>query len=895
MQQASPSHPVVDLAQLSPNLGDTCGGYLVNYRNEFEDAVKNGAAGVPTAQRLCRALDGLLSALFCAADAATRITGAKPKGRIALVAVGGYGRGYLGLHSDVDVLFLCDDPEDPFVGSLAQALLYPLWDLGVTIGHVVRGVDETLRLSREDIRTATTLIDLRRIGGDVTIVEELDRQGRRQVFEPAVGQFIDALQEDTNARHGRFGGSLYVLEPEVKQGRGGLRDMDVAEWVARARWGARSTKEFIDVGALLEREVEELESAREMLWSVRNLLHLRAKRQHDRLTFADQEEIATALGFVDGISLGVEQFMQAYYRHAMIVSLTAERMIARARPRTATRPAKVHKLGDGTIVVDDAIALEDVQRLGDDAALALRFYRQALRHKKVPDYVARDAISRICPDAAWRMRLQGSEEATQIFLSLIKRLTDSPFRLGSTLLELHEVGLLVAMIPEFEPLIGRVHYDAYHVYTTDVHAITAVDHLRKLAAGQHTDMALAARLAAEAPRKLPLMLAVLLHSIGKPRAKDYQSHSASIAKSVLQRLGLNDADIEHIRWLINEHWTLYHWATRRDIHDEDALRELAQKVGTFERLRDLYLVTVAIVSTINPDAMTSWKMRSLEDLYLAIVALLNRRNSLVGTEDRVVSVKVQAMVGFVGDSGHEELMAFMDEMPERYFLANPVDVVRRHARAARDRGKGLATVHVGPGPSEELDEVIVITADRPGLLSDVTAVLAANRLAVVAAEIYTRARPEGNEAFDVFWVQAGDLSQAVADKLGSDLDDRLHDRVTALELVGRVESLPSWAVRKGPEFQTQVNIDNTVSSGFTVVDLFTKDKAGLLHEVARTFHEQEVNIRLSKVNTEGDRVVDVFYVCGKDGEKILDVAEVKSLQEALYYATSEFHKGEGDA
>ena len=892
MQHASPSHPLVDLAGLSPYLGQTCSGYLGGYQEKFEAAVRKGEAGVLTAQRHCQALDGLLSALYCAADAATRKTGTLPKGRIALVAVGGYGRGLLGLHSDVDVLFLCDDPEDPFVGALAEGLLYPLWDLGVTIGHVVRGVEETLRLSREDIRTATTLIDLRRVAGDRQIIEELEAEGRKQVFEPAIANFVDALQADTKARHGRFGGSLYVLEPEVKQGRGGLRDMDVAEWVARARWGAESTRDYIRVGALLEREVQELEDAREMLWRVRNLLHLRAKRQHDRLTFADQEEIAVELGFVDGISLAVEQFMQAYYRHAMIVAITAERMIARARPTSSERPANVHKLGDGTVVVDDMIAIEDTERLMDDPALSFRFYRQALRHHKVPDYLARDAIARICPDSSWRLRLQGSEEANQVFLSLIKRLPDTPFRLGSTLLELHEVGLLVAMIPEFESVVGRVHHDAYHIYTTDVHAIYALDYLRKLAGGQETSLALAARLASEAPRKLPLMLAVLLHSIGKPRAKHYEPHSVKIARSVLTRLGLAPEDIEHVGWLIKEHWTLYHWATRRDVHDEAALRELAKKIGSLERLRDLYLVTVAIVSTVNPDAMTSWKMRSLEDLYLAIVSLLGRRDSLIGVEDRVVSVKLQAMIGFVGDSGQEELQAFMDEMPERYFLANPVDVVRRHARAARDRGEGSAIVHVAPGPSEELDEIVVITEDRPGLLSDVTAVLSANRLSVVAAEIYTRVRPSGNEAFDIFWVRAGNLDEGMIKTLKDDLHARLQDRISAAELVARTKSLPSWAVRKGPEVKTQVHIDNGVSSFFTVVDVFSKDTTGLLHEIARTFHEAGVSIRLSKINTEGDRVVDVFYVEDEHGRKIVDEMRVKSLRKSLVDALAALHKAD---
>jgi [protein-PII] uridylyltransferase len=243
------SSPVVDLGGLAPALGKTCSGYLGGYRRAFEDAVRRGDLGVATTYAHARALDGLLSALYCAADAASRALGRQPRGRVALVAVGGYGRLTLGLNSDVDVVFLCDDSDDPFVGALAEGLLYPLWDLGVDIGHAVRSVDEMLSLAREDIRTTTTLIDLRRIAGSGALLDDLERGAHREVFEPHLVDFLGALEQDTETRHRRFGGSLYLLEPDVKQGRGGLRDMDVAEWAARARWGARDEQDYGRTGA----------------------------------------------------------------------------------------------------------------------------------------------------------------------------------------------------------------------------------------------------------------------------------------------------------------------------------------------------------------------------------------------------------------------------------------------------------------------------------------------------------------------------------------------------------------------------------------------------------------------------------------------------------------------
>jgi len=847
--------------------------------------VRRGDRGVLTARSHARALDGLLSALYCASDAATRALGHEPRGRVALVAVGGYGRSTLGLNSDVDVVFLCDDSDDPFVGALAEGLLYPLWDLGVDIGHAVRSIDETLRLAREDIRTTTTLIDFRRVAGSGSLLDDLERGAREQVFEPYLVEFLAALEQDTGTRHRRFGGSLYLLEPDVKQGRGGLRDMDVAEWAARARWGARNEQDYVRTGALLAREVRELEDAREMLWRVRNLLHLRAGRQQDRLTFGDQEDISQELGFIDGVTLGVEQFMQAYYRHARIVALTAERMLDRARPRNRTRATTFRKLAHGIILADGAISLEKPQRLDGDPALAFRFYRQALRYQKQPDHSALDAIARIAPDKRWRLRLQDSEEATQLFLALLKNLDESPFRSGSTIAELHEVGLVSAMIPEFEPLVGRVYHDVFHVYTADVHAVKALEKLQSLTRGESRGRALSARLAAEAPRRLPLFLAVLLHSLGRTRGRDQEEAGARLAESVTLRLGLSAVDAQHVAWLVREQRSLYRWATQRDIHDPQGLMEVVRMVETPERLRDLFLCTVTIVSTVNPKAMTSWKARALEDLYLATLAQLESGSVPAQTENRVLEVKLQAIVGFAGDARREELQSFIDEMPDRYFLANPVDVVRRHARISRDRTDGFATVRVGPGPGEDVEEVVVVSADRSGLLADLTAVFAAHDLSVLTAQIYTRRRKTGDEVFDVFWVRVGDntpMPARLAEALQEDIAHRVTDRVSAQDLIARQSTPPPWSVRPGPDVPTHISVDNNASSKYTVVDVFTRDRVGLLHEIARTLHELDLTITLSKVNTEGQSVADVFYIVDADGKKVYDPDRLKRLRRVLY-------------
>lgn len=890
--------PTVDLSRLAPSLGHCCDGYLEGYRGRFEADVRRGASGVAAASKFSRALDGLLGALYCAADAAA---GPKNEGRVALVAVGGYGRGLVGLSSDVDVLFLCDDPSDPRVRALAEGLLYPLWDLGMEIGHAVRGQEETLALAREDIRTATTLIDLRRVAGDESIVTDLFKGARRAIFEPHLDEFLNALEEDTIRRHERFGDSLYLLEPDVKNGRGGLRDLDVAEWAARARWDARSTQDYVRTGALLQREVEELDAAREMLWRVRNLLHLRAKRQQDRLTFADQEEIAHELGFVDGITLGVEQFMQAYYRHARVVAQTAERMLMRARPRRRKTPASQRSLGDGTAIFDGHVTLSDTDTLGKDPAVAFRLYQRVLEKRLPPYPFARDAIARLAVDEEWREALRGSREASETFLSLFTT-TDrggwerGPLSRGSLLDELHEVGLTVAMVPELEPLTGRVQHDVFHVYTTDIHAIRAVERLRAVFAGERIEhLALSNRLAAETPRRVPLFLATFLHALGKVHGHGHGmpeeregSRSASMVRPIAERLGLKPIDVDHVVWLLQEQGSLYFWATKRDTSDPAVLDEVARRVGSLERLRDLYLMTVSILSTVNPRSLTDWTARMLEDLYFGVAGVLEGRGG--SAAGRAAALRREVKVGFTGDRDEALLERFVDAMPERYILANPVDVIRRHARVVRDAAGERTTVALGPGPSEDVSEMLVVTDDRAGLLADVCAVFAKHRVAIVDAQIYTlpgdsevgESRDRAVDAFAVRRESGGRLDRDLRGRVEQDLRALVAGEAEASEMLAKTPTTPSWARRPGPGVSTDVRIDNEASASFTVVDVLTRDRPGVLHTIARTLHEEGLTIALSKITTEGDRVTDVFYVRDAElGEKVRDPERLRSLARLL--------------
>ncbi len=892
--RGSNGQPLIDLATIAPGLRRACEEYRFTHRARLAEMVRAGESGVKVAAEHARVLDGLLSALFCAASAAARMNSCTPAGRTALLSVGGYGRGLLGIQSDLDVVLLCDDPSDPGAIAIAEAILYPLWDLGLEIGHAVRGVEETLILAREDLRTATTLLDIRRISGEAELASELLRGARRQVFEPAMVGLLDALVKDTEARHERYGGSRFLLEPDVKSGCGGLRDLDVLLWAVNIRWGARSLEEGIVHGALLHREVQELEAAREMLWRVRNLLHLRAStelgtgRRQDRLTFEDQEEIATQLGFSgDGSTLGVEQFMQAYYRHARTVEVGVERMLSRARHLGRKAPAPIENLGSGVLVFDGHVTLRDSDELERDPALALRLYRYVVKRRLPPYSFARDAIARAAKSPEWCARLRASREASELFFEHLTHVADVPVRRGSLLSELHEVGLLLAMIPEFEPVTGRVQHDVYHVYTVDVHSVAAVDRMRALMRGEHTaDLPIPTRLAADVPRPGPLFLGVLLHDIGKGRGRDHSVVGAEMIPEIGRRLGLAPNDVAHVRWLVQEHLSLYHWAMRRDTSDPETIAEVARRVGTLDRLRDLYVLTVVDLSTTNPNAMTSWKARMLDELYLATASVLE--NGLDSGGERADSIRDEVRVGFVGDGGEAALESFLESMPDRYVLANPVDVIRAHARIARDRNERELFIALRPGPSEDVTELVIVTNDRPGLLADVAAALAASRLDVTTAQIHTRLRGTRSEAFDIFHVrragpvEGGAIDPGVWPRFEADLEALLSGDTSAAELLEkRLSVSPSWARRHSPAVKTEILVDQNVSSHFTVIDVFTRDRVGLLHAIARTLHEQGLSIALSKVTTEGERAADVFYVTDADGGQLRDPARVTALSTSL--------------
>jgi len=856
------------LASLAPTLMPEVRTYLARHGAELEKLFETpGQSGLTLATRRSKVLDGMLLCLFQVACAA--LCRDDPP---SLAAVGGYGRELVGWKSDVDVRLLTTGGLGE-MSSLAEAFLHPLWDAGLSVGHQVIRADEAIELARADLPTATTLLDWRYLGGDASASKQLLARARRELFSTSeLPKLLQRFEEEAAKRHERCGGSVYLLEPDVKQGEGGLRDLDLALWAARARWRTSNPDDLVRVGAITAAEAGALRQASELLWAVRNHLHRRAGRRSDRLTFAMQELLAQDLGYappgVEDDALGpyVEAFMSDYYRQARTISRLREQILARALPRRRGKARAGIDLGDGLRSIEGQIALAEEADLASRPALAFRLYVHAIERREPVHALSRDAVARATQEASFGEALRACDEAKGLFLDLLGSLDSGPFR--SVLGALHEVGLLSAMIPEFSPVVGRVHHDVYHVYTVDIHSIAAVDRLRALLRGELDDAyPLASRVGSELREPQVALLATLLHDIGKAiGGKDHARRGAVMSRTILERLGVAEGDIEGVCHLVDQHLAMYHVATRRDIEDPTTVAEFAREARDSNRLRELYLLTLADVSTTSPTAMTSWKARMLDDLFLATDAHFSGAR----TADRVARIRDEARA-LVGGPFLDE---FLDSMPERYLLAHDAEAILAHARIAEAGLGELITVSLVPSAHEEMAELCVVGADRSGFLAAVTAGLAANRLEVHKAEIHSRPLPGGGvQAVDLLWVRHASSGvegvASVLPKLQDDLRAILLGTTKAEELLSQ-RGWSTWRERPTPAVKTEVTLDQRASPNHTVIEVLTRDRPGLLFTLAQTLHELGLSIALAKIATEGTRAADVFYVTEADGSKPTD-------------------------
>jgi [protein-PII] uridylyltransferase len=874
-------------------LGPAVRGYLAGVRAHLAALQAAGAGGAAVNTANSDAHDRLIRRLYEVAESSHHAEeGLDSAPRFAVLAAGGYARREMSIASDVDLLFLVEDWE---AGSFAERALetiqYALWDANVEVGAAMRTIDECIELGQRDETARTTLLGVRFLAGDAALLHALGRAVRERLI-PDVAAFIDGQREAMARRRERFGDSLYLLQPNLKEGAGGLRDYHSAYWVARAAEPAvREVSDFLHAGLLTETEAAELHDALDFLWRTRNQLHLQAGRKLDQLSFEMQEQTARAFGYPDdGVGLPVERFMRDYYRHARVIGnlseIVIEQCLARARPAPAP-PATV-PVEEGFRKAEQHLEIPHAAHLREKPVRLLLAFAVAQDHNVPLSRTARRLVREnlhLVDDAFRR-----DPAAAAAFV----RILASPHRVMRTLMALNETGLLGRYLPEWDHIVCRWQHVIYHTYTVDVHSIFLVEELRRLWKGKYEralpDLTELVRGAADLPG---LYLGCLLHDIGKGRhSGDHSLAGVELARGMVERLGLPPDMRERVLFIVRHHLTMSHVAHRRDLSDPKVIVEFARVVGDRQKLRDLYLATFADTRASSSTAWTEWRGELLRELYERTSEFLEsggddpERAAALAVER--VERRKEAARGELRALGVAEarIDQFFDMMPQRYFVSHAPKQIARH---------GLVLFSLRPGERlatsvrelrSELSEFIVWTQDQHGLFADVAGALTACGINIIGTHVYTT---RTGLALEVYRVSsppgAPEDRRERWERLGRVLDDVLAKRVRVAELIARQRSPVG---KERPPLQTPpvVVVRNDVSDFYTVIDITADDRLGLLHDLTRTLSEQGLEIYVSKATTVLDQVADTFYVKGPDQKRLTDAKAIAKLREALLAAAA---------
>lgn len=779
---------------------------------------------------------------------------------LAIAAVGSYARGTLSPASDVDVRFLVQGKAEG-TRAMVEAMLYPLWDAGIDVGHQIVEVEGDLSLALTDLPTATSLLDWRHVAGDAGLSAQLQERAFNEVFSAKlVSDFVERLTEGLEQRRGRFGDTVFLLEPELKSGSGGLRDLDVLRWVARARWRVSDLSDLVRIGVLLPSESNHVNEALNFMLRVRNILHSGSRRRQDRLGFVEQGVVAKRLGYGDDTS-AIETFMSDYYRHAKGIEGATERVLVRAKP--ASRTPSMLAIDGGFSLSPAGISIADPDRIFMEPGLGLRCYVEALERGVGVTEVTRQAIYRACLVPSFAAQLKHNADAIACFRELLTWSQATPLlRHGSVIRELREIGILQAMIPEFASILARVQHGAHHVYTVDLHSMVAVDVLRRLIEPRggedaELDHPYVQRVAARLVNSETLFWALLLHDIGKDvKGRGHAERGAVIASEVLTRVALPPAERKHAEFLIRHHLKMYLYAFRRDLTDAATVGRFASNFADLRTLDDLFVLSYCDVVATSPGAVNDWKLRMLAELHHVTRSSWLKAHGLVEDE---------ATPGLGNWAGHFELRTSAD-VAER---SNLVEQTREHGWAFRLLGTEPGVAYV-----------TFLGDDGPGLLAKIAAVFAVRKVKVVTAQLHSYVAEDGrHRVINVFGVQSG------FDAARLERECRLYD-----EEFGNIVRGPDgpraylqaalkdarWSPRVAPKIALRVRLDNRESLHHSILEVVTNDRADVMFWIADCLHRMGCEIDRAKVHVEGASVTQAFYIRrGASGRIEGDTAETE--------------------
>ena len=808
---------------------------------------------------------------------------------LVIAAVGGYGRATLAPYSDIDLLFLLSPSAGPREKRIVEAILYLLWDLGQKVGHATRSLKECLAQAREDMTVRTALLEARLILGDEALFENLRTRFERGIMQGSAAEFVAAKLSERDSRIARSGRSRYLVEPHVKDGKGGLRDLNTLFWIAKYVYQLRESADLVGAGVFTRSEYALFRRCEEFLWRVRCHLHYLTGRAEERLSFDHQRRVATRLGYVARGGLArVERFMKHYFLiakdvgdlTAIVCSALEEKqakplaMLDRFRPWR--RKAAVIATGDFE-VENGRLTVRSPDVFAHDPVNLIRLFSIADRngfaiHPDATRHVTR-ALNLI--DA----RLRADPEANRLFLSLLTSQNEPEIILRL----MNEAGVLGRFIPEFGRIVALMQFNMYHHYTVDEHLLRAVGNLADLEAQRLTkELPLASALMSSISNRRVLFLALFLHDIAKGRVEDHSHAGVAVARRLCPRLGLSEAETDTVAWLVEHHLVMSDTAQRRDLGDSATIAAFSSRVQTLERLNMMFILTVCDIRAVGPGVWNNWKHQLMQTLYWETEVVLAGGHSTIERKERVAAAKAE-LRRVLPEWSDLDFEAYAARLPTAYWLKATLDEKRLHAKLLNRTETELPApiTNIRTDSERGVTELTVIAPDHAKLLSFVAGACAATGANIVDAQVFTTA---DGMALDTIFISR-------AFQLDEDEMRRAGNIVLTIEraLSGQLRLPDVIAARNktvGPDqgvfrIHPEVVINNTLSGRYTVLEVTGLDRPGLLYELTTILSRLCLNIASAHIATFGEKAADVFYVTDFTGAKITLAHKQEAIREAI--------------
>ena len=803
--------------------------------------------------------------------------------KLSIISVGGYGRREMAPFSDVDLLFLTPYKMTPWSENVIETVLYLLWDLKLKVGHSSRSIKDCLRLGSEDYTIRTAMLEHRFVCGDINLASQLNDKLWKNLFSGTAKDFISAKLKERENRHEKHG-QRYMVEPNVKEGKGGLRDLQSLYWIAKYVYQTQNISDLVDLNVFRSDEYLQFEQAEEFLWAVRCQMHHLADRAIEQLSFDLQVEVASAMGYHDSRDQrAVEIFMQDYFRHATRVGdltrifLTSlEAVHAKDEPLLERIFKRKPKIDNDYIVIHNRLAIKSEKEFLTNPINLLKLFSEALRTGLL---IHPNAMRLVSANLAMvNNEFRASTEAQQIFLELLLK-HGNPER---ALRRMNELGFLAKFIPEFEPIVAMMQFNMYHSYTVDEHTIQCLKTLAQIEKGELVEeLPIASSILKDGVNRKVIYIALLLHDIGKGRSDDHSILGAKIAKQVSPRLGLNKQETETVEWLVRYHLLMSDMAQKRDISDPRTVRDFAKAVQSVKRLNLLTVLTVCDVRSVGPDTWNNWKATLIRQLYAETKAILEQGAEALNRENRMTEAK-KALREKLSEWDNKDIKIETGRHYPPYWQGFQVDAQFAFAKLLRNLGADEIKIELTPDTDRDATRICFALSDHPGIFSRLAGALALVGANVVDARSYTS---KDGFATAAFWIQDGDGSpynQARFSRLRRMIEKTLSGEVITREAIKERDKFKKR--EKAFKVPTSVTFDNEGSEIYTIIEVDTRDRPGLLFDLTRTLANMNVYIASAVIATYGEQVVDSFYVKDMFGLKFYSESKQKKLEQNLRQA-----------